>query len=113
VLMAFAVIVAWEKFSEAEIAVIKEAGASATLYRLATGPEPEAVTTRAALDTYLRLAIDRDWPSMEKAIWLRSEMGQSLQTRWTSLGISGRKLSESGDEFDAIKRSHRMVILSN
>jgi hypothetical protein len=40
-------------------------------------------------------------------------MGQSLQTRWTSLGISGRKLSESGDEFDAIKRSHRMVILSN
>jgi hypothetical protein len=67
VLMAFAVIVAWEKFSEAEIAVVKEAGASATLYRLARGPEPEAVTTRAALDNYLRLAIDRDWPSMEKA----------------------------------------------
>jgi hypothetical protein len=67
VLMAFAVIVAWEKFSEAEIAVVQEAGASAILYRLATGPEPEAVTTRAALDHYLRLAIDREWPSMEKA----------------------------------------------
>jgi Protein of unknown function (DUF4239) len=67
VLMGFAVIIVWEKFSEAEIAVIKEAGASETIYRLTAGPEPEAVATRAALDNYLRLAIDRDWPSMEKA----------------------------------------------
>jgi hypothetical protein len=37
VLMAFAVIVAWEKFSEAEIAVVKEAGASAILYGLLRG----------------------------------------------------------------------------
>jgi len=66
VLMGFAVIVVWEKFSEAEIAVVQEAGASETIYRLAAGAEPEAVTTRAALDNYLRLAIDRDWPSMEK-----------------------------------------------
>src|SRR5437764_10889336 len=55
VLLAFAVIVAWEKFSEAEIAVVQEAGAAATLYRLAAGPEPEAATTRAALDNYIRL----------------------------------------------------------
>ena len=61
VLLAFAVIVAWEKFSDAETAVIQEAGASATLYRLAAGPEPEAVKTRAALGNYLRLAIDHDW----------------------------------------------------
>ena len=66
-LLAFAVIVAWEKFSDAEIAVIQEAGASATLYRLAAGPEPEAVATRAALGNYLRLAIDQDWPQMAKA----------------------------------------------
>lgn len=67
VLLAFAVIVAWEKFSEAEIAVVQEAGAAATLYRLAAGPEPEAAATRAALDNYIRLAISRDWPSMAKA----------------------------------------------
>ncbi len=67
VLLAFAVIVAWEKFSDAETAVIQEAGASATLYRLAAGPEPEAVETRAALGNYLRLAIDQDWPLMAKA----------------------------------------------
>jgi Na+/melibiose symporter-like transporter len=64
VLLAFAVIVVWEKFNEAETAVVQEAGAAATLYRLASGPEPEAVATRVALTNYLRLAIDRDWPQM-------------------------------------------------
>ena len=37
VLLAFAVIVAWERFSDAEAAVVHEAGAAATLYRLAGG----------------------------------------------------------------------------
>jgi hypothetical protein len=64
VLLAFAVIVVWEKFSDAEIAVVQEAGASATIYRLTTGPDPEAVATRAAMSNYLRLAIERDWPLM-------------------------------------------------
>src|ERR1700710_2530040 len=37
VLLAFAVIIVWEKFSEAENATAQEAGAIATLYRLADG----------------------------------------------------------------------------
>ena len=65
VLLAFAVIVVWEKFSDAETAVIQEAGAAATLYELASGPEPEAAATRVALGNYLELAIERDWPMME------------------------------------------------
>ncbi len=56
--------VEWGKFNDAETAVVQEAGASATIYRLTTGPDPEAVATRAALGNYLRLAIDRDWPLM-------------------------------------------------
>jgi hypothetical protein len=64
VLLAFAVIVVWEKFSDAEAAVVQEAGASATIYRLAAGPDPAMVATRAALGNYLTLAINRDWPSM-------------------------------------------------
>ncbi|MGH6851506.1 MAG: hypothetical protein ACREDD_13850, partial [Methylocella sp.] len=64
VLLAFAVVVVWGKFNDAETAVLREAGASATLYRLAAGLEPEAVATRAALGNYLRLAIDREWPLM-------------------------------------------------
>jgi Protein of unknown function (DUF4239) len=66
VLLAFAVIAVWEKFSEAEGMVTKEAGAAATLYRLAAGPEPEAAAAKDALNNYLKLAIDRDWPLMAK-----------------------------------------------
>lgn len=64
VLLAFAVVVVWEKFSDAESAVVHEAGAAATIYRLAAGPEPGKTATRAALSDYLRIAIARDWPRM-------------------------------------------------
>ncbi len=64
VLAALAVIVVWEKFSEAETAVVKEAGASAALYRLAAGPDPKLTATRAALTEYLTLAVEKDWPRM-------------------------------------------------
>jgi hypothetical protein len=64
VLLAFAIIVVWERYSDAEVAVVREAGAAATFYRLAGGAEPEAVQTRSALSNYLRLAMTRDWPQM-------------------------------------------------
>jgi hypothetical protein len=64
VLLAFAVIVVWGRFSDAELTVVREAGSAATLYRLASGPEPEEAATRAAMTKYLRLAIDQDWPRM-------------------------------------------------
>lgn len=67
VLLAFAVIVVWERYSEAELTVVQEAGAATTLYRLAAGPGPEALATRTALGNYLRLAIERDWPRMAEA----------------------------------------------
>jgi Protein of unknown function (DUF4239) len=66
VLMAFAVIVVWQRYADAEMAVIGEAGAAATLYRLASGSEPEAVAVRAALGNYLRLAAERDWAQMAR-----------------------------------------------
>jgi hypothetical protein len=64
VLVAFAVIVVWEKFSEAQGAVLKEAGASKILYRLTSGDDPKMMAVRQALGNYLRLAIERDWPQM-------------------------------------------------
>jgi hypothetical protein len=74
VILAFAVIAVWEKFSEAEGMVTKEAGAAATLYRLAAGPEPEAAAAKAALNNYLKLAIERDWPLMAKEKGSRDTM---------------------------------------
>jgi hypothetical protein len=66
VLLAFAVIVVWEMYSDAETAVVEEAGASATIFRLVEGSDPESVATRAAMADYLCLAIDRDWPMMAR-----------------------------------------------
>jgi hypothetical protein len=64
VLVAFAIIMVWERFADAETAVAQEAGAATALYRLASGTDPEAVDMRRALDNYLALAIERDWPQM-------------------------------------------------
>src|SRR5690348_2537868 len=41
VLLAFVVVVVWEKFNQAESEVAKEAGAAATVFRLSQGVDPE------------------------------------------------------------------------
>ncbi len=64
VLVAFSVIVVWEKFSDAETAVTQEAGSTAALFRYAQGKEPEAIALRAALAKYVKLAIEDEWPAM-------------------------------------------------
>ena len=66
VLLAFTVIVVWEKFNDAQSAVADEAGATASLFRYAQGKEPEAVAARAALTNYLKAAIEDDWPAMAR-----------------------------------------------
>jgi hypothetical protein len=67
VLLAFAVVVVWEKFNDADKDVAQEAGAAATIYRLADGigGEPGSAL-RQALTGYLKAAIALDWPAMEK-----------------------------------------------
>ena len=67
VLLAFAVVVVWEKFNDADKDVAQEAGAAATIYRLADGigGEPGAAL-RQALTGYLKAAIALDWPAMER-----------------------------------------------
>lgn len=67
VLLGFAVIVVWEKFNDAENKVTLEAGAAATIYRLAGGIQGESGgALRSGIATYLRTAIERDWPAMER-----------------------------------------------
>ena len=66
VLLAFAVVVVWEKFNQAESEVAKEAGAAATVFRLSQGVDPErAAAIREATRYYLTSAIAIDWPAME------------------------------------------------
>jgi len=113
VLLAFAVIIVWEKFNDAETAVLQEAGAAATLYRLAAGPDREAVTTRAALSNYLKLAIEREWPLMAETRESR-EVTQALNDLFASamhlMEIPSRQPQISGEIFrqlDAITQARR------
>ncbi len=65
VMLGFAVIVVWEKFSEGEQAVASEAGAAAALYRLSEALDPAARNAvRERLGDYLHAAITEDWPAM-------------------------------------------------
>lgn len=67
VLLAFAVIVVWERFSETEAHVATEAGASATLYRLADGTEaPAGPLIHNAMTAYLESVVTEEWPAMQQ-----------------------------------------------
>ena len=67
VLLGFTVIVVWEKFSAAENDVAQEAGAVATIYRLADGIGVGPGTVlRDKLTGYLKAVIAEDWPAMER-----------------------------------------------
>jgi hypothetical protein len=64
VLLAFAVLVVWEKYNQAETEVATEAGAAATLYRLWLGMDDASEQLSAATSTYLRAVIEEEWPAM-------------------------------------------------
>jgi hypothetical protein len=97
VLLAFAVIVVWERFSDAEVAVVQEAGAAATLYRLASGPQPAAIETRSALTNYLTLAIERDWPQMS-----RERASPDVTRALNALYAAALDLARSGSQQPAV-----------
>jgi len=65
VLLAFVVVISWERFHDAENALAREAGAAATIYRLAGGlDETSAATLRTNLSAYLNSVLRDDWPAM-------------------------------------------------
>jgi Protein of unknown function (DUF4239) len=67
VLIAFAVIVVWQKFSDAETNAAAEAAGAATVYRLSQGLDQQSgAALREGMSNYLSVAIDRDWPAMER-----------------------------------------------
>ena len=85
------------EINEAEVAVVEEAGAATTVYRLSSGSEAEALATRAALGNYLRLAISRDWPQMAV------EKGSADVTRaLDALYESALRLAQSGSRQPAV-----------
>ena len=64
---SFSVIVVWERFNEAEGNVAQEAGAAATIYRLADGVDAKPRTAlRESLAGYLEAVVTQEWPAMER-----------------------------------------------
>jgi hypothetical protein len=65
VLLAFVVVISWERYHDAENALAREAGAAATVYRLAGGlDESSAAMLRSSLSAYLKSVLADDWPAM-------------------------------------------------
>ena len=105
VLLAFSVIVVWEKFNDAQTSVAEEAGATAALFRYAEGKEPEAAALRAALVNYLKAAIDEEWPAMgleSEAHGVTSALNR-LYSAALTLGRSGTR--DTADMSEVFRRS--------
>jgi hypothetical protein len=67
VLLAFAVVVVWQKFDDADNAVAQEAGAAETIYRLSNGiGDTQGAMLRDGMTAYLKSVINQDWPAMER-----------------------------------------------
>lgn len=87
VLLAFAIIVVWQKYSDAETTVAQEAGAAAAIFQLSYGiDEKPGIALRSALSNYLTHAIADDWPAMERVAPGGSPSArQALDTVYTPL----------------------------
>jgi hypothetical protein len=67
VLLAFAIVVVWDKFSSTEATVAQEAGAAEIVLRLSKGIEdPLGADLRAAVIKYLTVTVAVDWPAMDR-----------------------------------------------
>jgi hypothetical protein len=117
VLLAFAIIVVWEKFDTADNIVAREAGAATNVYRLSYGmAEAPATSLRARLSAYLAATISDDWPAMEHAnesasarVALDAVYGSVL----VSLSPEGRDSALTGEilhQLDTITQERRVRI---
>ena len=85
VLLAFAIIVVWERFSDAENNVAAEAGAAGTIYRLSQGIDGQpGIALRGALTNYLRAVISEGWPAMERGS-ASTSVGEALDGVYKAL----------------------------
>jgi hypothetical protein len=121
VILAFTVIVVWERFADAEHAASKEAAAVATLYRLSDGmPQAPRADLRAKLGDYLDAAVNQEWKTME-----RGDESPAAQTALTALygsvlaiepqdNADTVLLKSMFDELTALTQARReRIVLSN
>jgi hypothetical protein len=122
VLLAFAIILVWEKFSDAETTVAQEAGAAETVYRLSSGlsDTQRKDRLRGALTAYLAVAVADDWHAMDRGIAEGSRSArQALDELYASLltaplpqGGDAPLLSEILHQLDLITKARRARLIA-
>jgi len=106
VLLAFAVVVVWQKFDDAQNTVAQEAGAAANVYRLSYGiGAPVGATLRQRMSDYLEVVIDDDWPAMARGG--ESNAGTEALNRIYNALLADR----SGDRAGAVVLSQILTTL--
>jgi hypothetical protein len=100
VLLGFAVIVVWERFSQADGAAAQEAGALASIYRLSSGLDSQAqASLRERLSDYTKSAVVDEWPEMAQG-------SESSRTRQALTGVYAAVLAY------APSNSHDAVLMA-
>jgi hypothetical protein len=119
VLLAFATIVVWEKFSDAEVDVVHEAGAAENIYRLSQGIGDNArVAVRSSVVNYLRAAINDDWPAMNRGtVGAGGAAKLALDTLYATLSSNGQGegivVSEMLRQLELITQSRRARLIAS
>lgn len=114
VVLGFAVVVTWQNYSEAENIVAQEAGAAASVYRLASGLGPQqGRDLRNSMTRYLRIAVAQDWPAMEDGK-ANAQVRDALDDIYTKLFLPHEAdlhkavvLSEILRQLDVVTQSRR------
>jgi hypothetical protein len=120
VLLAFAIIVVWEKFSDAEVNVVREAGAAENLYRLSQGlNEKSGIAVRDAVAKYLKVTMDDDWPAMDRGTAVAGGAAkQALDAAYAALlspdaQSNGTVVAEMLRQLDVITEARRARLVAS
>jgi hypothetical protein len=121
VTLAFAIIVVWGKFADAELDVVHEAGAAEGIYRLSHGvfSDKTGAAVRSAVANYLEAAINDDWPAMDRgAVGAGGAAKEALDAVYSTLVSSSGQadtavVSEMLRQADVVAQSRRARLIAS
>jgi len=109
-LLTFAAISTWDKFSEAQVSVIEEAAAATAVYQLTNGPEQDQLAVHIALAKYLRSVIDKEWPAMEAGQQSEEASGALSELYMNSIQLIQKASLATAQQKDTVSRQKIAII---
>jgi Protein of unknown function (DUF4239) len=115
VLLAFAILVVWQRFNQADNEVANEASAAATVFRLTTGLDAlHGAAVHKATTAYLKEAVAKDWAAMSRGTsspdvtTALSEIYNAVLKEHTSNTFEARVVAELLRVVDRISEMRRL-----